>query len=83
MKNIFTITLMLIIFSISIFAQGSYTDFKIGLLMPADAETGFIGGIGIGKMVDEKIGAGLELSYYGKTFTKEEKVDQFYICNRN
>jgi len=73
MKNILTI-LMILIFSAGIFAQGSFTDFKIGLLMPSDAETGFIGGIGFGKMVDEKVGAGLELSYYGKTFTKETKV---------
>ena len=73
MKSIITIT-MIIIFSTGIFAQGSFTDFKIGLLMPADAETGFIGGIGMGKMVDENIGAGFELSYYGKTYTKEVKV---------
>ena len=73
MKNILTI-LMILIFSAGIFAQGSFTDFKIGLLMPSDAETGFIGGIGFGKMVDEKVGAGLELNYYGKTFTKETKV---------
>ncbi len=73
MKHILTI-LMILIFSAGIFAQGSFTDFKIGLLMPSDAETGFIGGIGFGKMVDEKVGAGLELNYYGKTFTKETKV---------
>lgn len=73
MKNILTI-LMILIFSAGVFAQGSFTDFKIGLLMPSDAETGFIGGIGFGKMVDEKVGAGLELNYYGKTFTKETKV---------
>jgi hypothetical protein len=75
MKNIFTIFVLTIVFSTNIFAQGSFTDFKIGLLMPSDAETGFIGGIGFGKMVDENIGAGLEISYYGKTFTKEEEVD--------
>jgi hypothetical protein len=60
--------------TVGAFAQGSFTDFKIGLLMPSDAESGFIGGIGFGKMVDEKIGAGLEINYYGKTFNKETKV---------
>jgi len=73
MRSILTI-LMIIIFSVGVFAQGSFTDFKLGLLMPTDAETGFIGSIGMGKMVDENIGAGFELSYYGKTFTKDTKV---------
>ncbi len=73
MKSIVTFTIIILI-STSIFAQGSFTDFKIGLLMPSDAENGFIGGIGMGKMVDEKIGAGFEISYYGKTFNKETKV---------
>ena len=73
MKNILTI-LMIILFSASIFAQGSFIDLKLGVLMPSDAETGFIGSIGMGKMVDENIGAGFELSYYGKTFTKDTKV---------
>jgi hypothetical protein len=73
MKSILT-TALIIIFSSGIFAQGSFTDFKVGLLIPSEAESGFIGSIGFGKMVDEKIGAGLELNYYGKTFTKETNV---------
>ena len=73
MRNLLTI-LIIIFISASTFAQGSFTDFKIGLLMPSDAETGFIGGIGMGKMVDENIGAGFELNYYGKTYTKDEEV---------
>lgn len=68
----FVISLLAVNFS---YAQQSFTDFKFGLLMPADAKTGYIGGIGFGRMVDENIGAGLELSYYGKTYTKETTVD--------
>ena len=73
MKSNFIIILILSLSAV-IFAQGSFTDFKIGLLIPSDAETGFIGGIGFGKMVDDKVGAGLEISYYGKTFSKETNV---------
>lgn len=75
MKKIIITVFVFLFCSISVFAQGSFTDFKVGLLMPSDAESGFIGGIGFGKMVDEKVGAGLEIGYYGKTFTKEENVD--------
>lgn len=73
MRMTFTFILVVLL-TAGILAQGSFTDFKVGLLMPSDAETGFIGGIGMGKMVDENIGAGFELSYYGKTFNKETKV---------
>jgi len=73
MRNILTV-LIIVLISAGAFAQGGFTDLKVGLLMPSDAETGFIGSLGMGKMVDEKIGAGFEISYYGKTFTKETKV---------
>ncbi len=57
------------------FAQKSFTDFKAGLLMPADAKTGFLGGVGFGKMVDENIGAGFEIGIYSKSYTEETTVD--------
>ncbi len=60
---------------ISLTAQDKFTEFQAGVLMPADAKTGFIGGLTIGRMVDESIGWGIEIDYYRKTYTKETKVD--------
>ncbi len=74
MKKILTIIVVLTAV-ISLTAQDKFTEFQAGVLMPADAKTGFIGGITIGRMVDESIGWGLEIDYYRKTYTKETKVD--------
>jgi len=74
MKKLSILVLMLCIITSAGFAQGSFTDFKVGVLIPSDAQTGFLGGIGFGRMVDENIGAGLEIGYYGKTYTKETTV---------
>ena len=74
MTKIFSIIVVLTAV-ISLTAQDKFTEFQVGVLMPADAKTGFIGGITIGRMVDESIGWGLEIDYYRKTYTKETTVD--------
>jgi hypothetical protein len=60
----------------SLLAQEKFSEFQAGVLFPSDAETGFIGGITIGRMVDESVGWGLELDLYRRTYTKESKVPQ-------
>jgi hypothetical protein len=74
MKKIF-ITMTILSIVIPLAAQDKFTEFQAGVLMPADAKTGFIGGITVGRMVDESIGWGLEIDYYRKTYTKETTVD--------
>lgn len=72
----FMITMGFILLSISMgFSQIKYTEIKAGLLKPADAKAGFLGGLQFGRAVDESIGIGLELGVYHKNFNKEEKVD--------
>ena len=75
MKKIYFI--ILFIFTVnSLLAQEKFSEFQAGVLLPSDAETGFIGGITIGRMVDESVGWGIELDFYRKTYTKESKVPQ-------
>ena len=74
MKKILVFILLLIMFC-SLGAQEKFTEFQGGILIPADAKTGFIGGLAFGRMVDESIGWGVELDVYRKTYTKETAVD--------
>jgi hypothetical protein len=56
--------------------QGSFTDFQAGFLFTSGAETGFIGGIFTGRMVDEAIGYGFELDFYRKTYVDNIEVSR-------
>ncbi len=58
------------------FSQGKMTEFNIGLLGPKDAESGFYGGLNMGRMVDENIGVSLGLHVYHSSYTKESKVGE-------
>jgi len=71
-----TILLVIILLSSSSFAQHKFAEFQVGLLMPADAKTGFIGGLSFGRMVDESVGWAIEVDYYHKSYTQETKVPQ-------
>ncbi len=66
--------LIMIVLTGMVFAQGKFTDFKIGILMPSDAKTGFLGSLSFGRMVDNNIGYAFEIGYYGRTYTKETPV---------
>ena len=57
-------------------AQSKITEFHAGFLMPEDANTGFMGGISFGRLMDENIGFAFEVDYYGKTYTQETKVPE-------
>jgi hypothetical protein len=74
MKKLLTV-IMVFTAVISLTAQEKFTEFQAGVLLPADAKTGFIGGLTIGRMVDESIGWGIEVDIYRKTYTKETTVD--------
>jgi hypothetical protein len=60
----------------SVCAQQKFTEFHAGALFPSDAKTGFIGGLTLGRMLDENIGWGAEVDVYRRTYTKEEAVAQ-------
>jgi hypothetical protein len=74
MKPILLLLIVVTAFS-SLPAQEKFTEFQAGILIPADAKTGFLGGFTFGRMVDESIGWGIELDCYRKTYTKETTVD--------
>jgi hypothetical protein len=75
MKLIIKSVMILIVLSGTIFAQGKYTEFKVGILGPKDTPTGFFGGINFGRSIDQNLGLGLEVDVYKKGYTKEEKID--------
>jgi hypothetical protein len=64
----------LIIFSTAIFAQEKSTELHVGFLIPKGAKTGFIGGINLGKSIDENISWGIEIDCYKKSYTKETNI---------
>jgi len=76
MKKIFWTTFIIISFINSAFAQNKMTEFNVGILAPTDAESGFFGGINLGRMVDEKIGISLGIHVYHSSYTKESKVGE-------
>lgn len=76
MKIILTIVLLITSFSGAAFSQNKMTEFNVGLLAPADAESGFFGGINLGRMVDEKIGISLGVHVYHSSYVKESKVGE-------
>lgn len=74
MQKVFWLLIISIALTGLTFAQNKMTEFNVGLLAPTDAESGFFGGVNIGRMVDEKIGISLGLHVYHSSYTKEEKV---------
>lgn len=78
MRSIIKCLMILVILSTSIFAQGKYTEFKVGLLGPKDAANGFFGGITLGRLIDQNLGIGIEFDVYKKSYDKEEEIDTTY-----
>lgn len=76
MKKIIFITLSMFVLSTMANAQTKFTEFKVGLLNPKGAKTGFLGGIELGRAVDQNVGIGIELDVYKKTYDKEEKISE-------
>jgi Outer membrane protein beta-barrel domain len=76
MKNILFILAFVISLSGTAFSQNKMTELNVGLLAPTDAESGFFGGINLGRMVDEKIGISLGIHVYHSSYTKESKVGE-------
>jgi hypothetical protein len=76
MKNFIWTTLFIVSFIGTAFPQNKMTEFNVGILAPTDAESGFFGGINLGRMVDEKIGISLGIHVYHSSYTKESKVGE-------
>ena len=57
-----------------VMAQKPVTEIHAGLLMPQDAENGFIGGITMGRAVDQNLSWGFEVDYYTRTYTEETVI---------
>ena len=75
MKFIIKNLMILIILTSSIYAQGKYTEFKVGLLSPKSTATGFLGSITLGRSIDQNLGIGIEFDVYNKSYDKEEAID--------
>lgn len=81
MKHLCKSIVILIFLTSIIAAQGKYTEFKVGLLNPKDAATGFFGGLTFGRSVDQNLGIALEVDVYKKSYKKEEEIDTTQIHN--
>ena len=73
MKKIWMIAI-LFIFCTVLVAQNKSTELHVGLLIPKGAKTGFIGGLNLGKSIDENISWGIEIDCYTKSYTKETTI---------
>ena len=76
MKKLYGAIVLIFMLVGSAFSQTKMTEFNVGILNPKDAESGFYGGINIGRMVDEKIGVSLGIHVYRSSYTKESKVGE-------
>ncbi len=81
MKHLCKSIAILIFLTSVVSAQGKYTEFKVGLLGPKDAATGFFGGLTLGRSVDQNLGIALEFDVYKKSYKKEEEIDTTQIHN--
>jgi hypothetical protein len=75
MRSKITALLSILLFTSLAFSQTKYTEFKVGLLSPADAKTGFYGSMQLGRAIDRNLGIGIEFNVYKKSFNKEEQID--------
>lgn len=74
MKKLLGIFIIIFVFNSTSFSQNKMTEFNAGFLAPKDAETGFFGGLNLGRMVDERIGVSLGIHVYHSSYTKEATV---------
>jgi len=69
--------LSLLLLASTAFSQVQFTDFKIGFLMPSDAKTGFMGGINIGRNVDENVGTSIGIDVFRRSYIKDTQIAVF------
>lgn len=55
-------------------AQLPYTEFKFGYLNPKDANSGYLFGLHLGRMIDESLSWGIEINYFRKTYEEVTRV---------
>lgn len=70
---------ILLVMSSGLMAQSRFTEFKAGLLMPSDAQSGFLGGVNFGRAVDENIGTSLGIDVFRRSYTKETTVAEYNV----
>lgn len=81
MKRISIILILFLIAATTLFAQTKFTELKVGLLNPSNAQTGFLGSLAVGRAVDENIGLGFSLDVYRRSYTKNEEVSETQVGN--
>jgi hypothetical protein len=55
-------------------AQEKFSEFKVGVIGPSGAKSGFFGGVNLGRSVDQNIGVSASIDLYRSSYTKETKV---------
>ena len=70
------ICIILLLFSLTgiLSAQKPVTELHAGILMPSGAENGFIGGVSMGRGIDDNLSWAIEFDYYVRTYTEETEV---------
>jgi len=57
-------------------ASDRITEFSVGMLVPADAEKGFYGGLNMGRMVDENVGVSFGFNVYRSSYNKKSQIGE-------
>ena len=71
------VVLLLFLLPVSIFSQGKYASFKLGLFSPGATSTGFIIGFEGGKNIDEIFSYGYSVDWFNKNYVDENLVTDF------
>jgi len=74
MKRLSLVFGIILILSVALSAQTKFTEIKVGLLNPANAKTGFLGGFTVGRAVDDNVGVGIAMDVYRKSYTKDVTI---------
>ena len=72
-KYIFILVIFLCLSGL-LLAQKPVTELHAGILMPKGAQNGFIGGISMGRAIDNNLAWAVEADYYVRTYTEETEV---------
>ena len=74
-----TILIILLAGLSAIYAQTKFSEFKVGLINPANAKTGFFGGVTFGRAIDNNISVGMAFDFYRSSYTKETIINKVEI----
>lgn len=74
-----TILIILLAGLSTMYAQTKFSEFKVGLLNPANAKAGFFGGVTFGRAIDNNISVGMAVDFYRNSYTKETIIHKVEI----